>query len=339
MRAADDEARGEGVSGSCRIDDFGRKRRCSSPSTTIPRAPRLTTWTPAATSPIASHSRSLPKTTSGRMCSSASRIESPNRSMCVQDERSTLTLAPCVRASAAARSAAPRDRRAHQRVAGEVQRIALEPGRVEILGAECGAEPRSEAIVRSPSGCTSETTTPVRSPCGPHTSTPRALEVAAERSRRRRRPPARRRLARALRARPPRRRRSPPARREPSVVAAAASSPGASRESSRTITSRSKSPRVHTTTVGLSRGRRGQAKRTAALLHVRRGARRFGGSRGRAAAASAAGGAPDARPGSPPSRTRRASRRRWRKKPPSAANALRPRRGHGARARARRSAG
>src|SRR4051812_25161211 len=79
-----------------------------------------------------------------------------------------------------------------------------------------------------------------------------------------------------------------------SLVAAAASSPGASRESSRTITSRSRSPRVHTTTVGLSRGRRGQAKRTAALLHVRRGARRIRGRRGGPPSSPASGGPPHA---------------------------------------------
>ena len=46
LGAADDEARGERVAGAGRVDGVDRRRAaCSSPSTTIPRAPRLTTRT------------------------------------------------------------------------------------------------------------------------------------------------------------------------------------------------------------------------------------------------------------------------------------------------------
>src|SRR3954453_9332874 len=152
-----------------------------------------------------------------------------------------------------------------------------------------GAEPRSDAIVLSPSGCTSDTTTPVRSPRGPRTSTPRLAS-----SRRTIAPASSSACTATIRALAP----SwvahaatlaawPPGA---SLVAATASSPGARRVSRRTITSRSRSPRVQTSTVGLSRGRGGQAGRAAPLLHVRRAPRRVGSRRGRPQAP------PDARP-------------------------------------------
>src|SRR6266540_4344986 len=46
-------------------------------------------------------------------------------------------------------------------------------------GASSGAAPRSDAIVRSPSGPTSETTTPVLPAAGPTSSTPRLFKSAA----------------------------------------------------------------------------------------------------------------------------------------------------------------
>src|SRR5205085_2922969 len=155
----------------------------SSPSTTIPRGPRLTTRIAVATSPIASHSRSLPSTTCGFTSASASRMLEPRRRTCVHDERSTLTRAPC----------------------------------------SCANAPSAVAQAATFAAC----------------------------------PPG------------------------ASVVLATASSPEARRVSSRTITSRSRSPRVQTSTVRLSRGRGGQAERASAVLHVRRAARRVGGRRGR----------------------------------------------------------
>src|SRR5436190_7174578 len=155
-----------------------------------------------------------------------------------------------------------------------------------------GAEARSEAIVLSPSGCTSETTTPVRSPRGPHTATPRFAS-----SRRTIAPASSSAWTATIRAPAPSAFAQaatfaawPPG---DSVVSAMASSPAARRVSSRTITSRSRSPSVQTSTVRLSRGRRGQAERAAAFLHVRRAPRRFGSRRGRAPAPPAARTVPD----------------------------------------------
>src|SRR6185437_2602953 len=82
----------------------------SSPRTSTPRAPRLTTAVGASpyAAPTISHSASLAKITSGARRSSTSRKRTgPYSRIRVQAERSTLTLAPRSRASSAARSAAP----------------------------------------------------------------------------------------------------------------------------------------------------------------------------------------------------------------------------------------
>src|SRR2546428_3603442 len=81
----------------------------SSPSTSTPRAPRLTTAVGASpyAAPTISHSASFAKITSGSSSSSCPRKRcGPYSRMRVHAERSTLTFAPFARASSAALSAA-----------------------------------------------------------------------------------------------------------------------------------------------------------------------------------------------------------------------------------------
>ena len=101
-----------------------------------PCAPRFTTQRVAELAERL-RSRSVANTRSG----ASSRSRSRNRSSTsVHDERSTETRAPRRTGRARSRSAAARDRLAQQRVAGDVQHVAIEPGRVELVAAELGRD-------------------------------------------------------------------------------------------------------------------------------------------------------------------------------------------------------
>src|SRR5829696_8579058 len=176
-------------------------------------------------------------------------------------------------------------------------------------GRSVGAAPRSEAIVRSPPGSTRDTTTPVRSPSGPQTSTPRRassrstiaptsppLRTATMRA------PAPRSAAHAatFAACPP----------GASVVCAVESSPAASGASSRTITSRRRSPRVQTSIAYDPEPWKAIAGTAGACVRsctAPSSARRPPWQRRDAAGARSSGSLPR---GSPRSRARRASARR-----------------------------
>ena len=169
--------------------------------------------------------------------------------MRLHDERSTLTRAP-PRGPRRPRRRPRRRSGLEQAVAGDVEPVAaLEPGRVELVGAQLGRDaavgghrPRSVRL--------DERHDDAAAPVGVRAD---AARPRAARGRRPRAAPARRcracrRTGRGRRARPPRPRRSPPARRRASRVVATASSPARAAEPSRTITSRSRSPRVVTST-------------------------------------------------------------------------------------------
>ena len=173
LDAADQEARGERVAGARRVDTSAARAGWSRPSTGTPPAPRFNTQRVCRSS----ERRALALVREhdvGRDL--AHRVRGTRRRPA---STSTDRPRPARRARVRARPAATAvvgDRLAEERVAGEVQHVAIEPRVVELARLELGATPRSEAIVRSPADA-SETTTPVRPAAGPTTSTPRLQQL------------------------------------------------------------------------------------------------------------------------------------------------------------------
>ena len=293
LGAADEEAGGERVARAGRVDDVGRQRRAHSrPSTTIPSAPRLSTQRRPSSSPSASHSRLVREHDVRR------ERREPRRAAAGPSRRSASTTRgrrsrapPCAARARAACGAAPaigsRSRRSRR---GAAQSHPRTSG-FELLGAQAPAPtPRSEAIVRPPSGSTSETTTPLR-PSADRPDAPRRRARASSRARER----ARRRRRRACRRTAPRRRAS-----AAHAATFAAWPPAPSRVSARRVVAGRERLRRG------ARPRRGAGRRAcrrapydrlmdgehkrgepAPLLRARRPARRLGGDRRRAPAPAA----------------------------------------------------
>ena len=198
---------------------------------------------PSSGPPRIRSSSSFAKTIAGRSASSRSRNRAgPKSRIALQDERSTLTRG----ASAGRAERRLVDRRAQERVAGQVQvRAAVEPGRVELAGRELG---RDAAVG-------GHRPAPVRrdqrddGAGAARDGRPANLDAVALERRAAAIPPA------SSSARLPTNRASPPSSATqaatfaacppgPSRVTASASAPSASGCESRTITSRSRSPSV-----------------------------------------------------------------------------------------------
>src|SRR5581483_5760542 len=263
------------------------------PSTSTPRAPRFTTHA-ASSRPNASRSRAPAKTSSGASARTRAR-KAP--SIAVHAERSTDTRAPCERASSAARADAPARGSRWSAYPETCSTSQSNHDGSSSPASSSGAEPRSDAIVRSPAAAI-ETTTPVRPEAGPRTSTPRARSSPAASS------PA------ASAPRLPTKRAAPPSAATQAATfaawppaqsreAAGVSSPGTSGRSTRTTTSSRRSPSVVTRTVRWSHGRAEPPGETA-LLRPRRPRRGRGDDRDRP---------PPAPPGAAPALRARGARR------------------------------
>ena len=173
--AADEEAGRERVARAGRVDDLGRRGRERPRRRRRSRLRRASRPSSRRASPNASRSRSSAKTRSGASGARPLAERVVDRGPRAEVERDARARRAGELGRAQRRG---RDRLAVERVAGDVERVALEPRRRRARppGAPV-AEPRSEAIERSPPAA-SETTTPVRPSAGPATSTPRAAELA-----------------------------------------------------------------------------------------------------------------------------------------------------------------
>src|SRR5262249_24516590 len=153
----------------------GSAARSSSPKEQPP-APCVTIHSASTVAePTSRTSSSFAKTTSGAAARSAVRNAStPLSRTPLQDARSTLIWAPCVRASSIARSAVVRTGSSISAYPETWRWSQANHAASRSPAWSSVAVPRSDAMERSPSGATSEQIVPFLPPTGPATWTPRA---------------------------------------------------------------------------------------------------------------------------------------------------------------------